>query len=660
MTSKLGYRVLVIAVLGTCALAQDHRQPTAVASISNVSADNSPRLTSLRQSFEPGERRLVADNQPSHYYWKSASVGDSAQLLTLFCRACTIVEGIEQDTPLISVLRDTLGDQTTENDRVTYVWLLTYTRPRVRQRILSAIPFFYWRLGNGSGPVSAHNIPPFMDLSAPENPMMAGIERNLVQWTAFNPLSTSARASTLQYNGNSLDNTRLHLEEAISYLRAAPVSNDATALTQAQLDTVVARLELRKTLLGGLASESQATRVGMQSDFERERIRSRNLELLRQWAEKTGLIFGSLNLAGNQNHYAILWFSQKDSAPRGASLLNPVWKLLGIHNPWNDEGLKNWAGPAYERGFVENGSEKPIPLAVYSLDYPKQPLMLIDFRHKLSRRRREIGQRSVDELIGGVLGLSHFTSWYFYVAFDLHRFVVGRRGAALDKASRLDCYSDFRMELALDRSIDPALEEDMEKRIRWLAVNPLEVAPQREIQNAFARYNLLEQEAEDGRLMARVDHERRFELSSFGEDEKAKLAKSMLHVATLGLYKQAARSDIFTLDPERRVTYQLSFLDPLVEAETPPEIAYDSQRIKASVRELSSLMPAISSSAVRSHAEATLARLKNLSKDSELRGECNTALALMKQTDAFINVRPAGVAAFSSSTGDAFSSGGSK
>jgi hypothetical protein len=600
------------------------------------------------------------DNQPSPYFWKSAAVGASAQLLTLFCRACTIVERIEQDTPVISVLRDTLGDQTTENDRVTYVWLLTYTRPRVRQRILSAIPFFYWRLGKGSESLSAHDIAPFMDLSAPENPMMARIERNLVQWTAFDPLSTSARASTLQYNGNSLDNTRLHLEEAISYLREAPVSNDATALTQAQLDTVVARLELRKTLLGGLASENQAKRVGEQSDFEQERIRSRNLELLRQWAEKTGLIFEPLNLAGNQDHYAILWFSQKDSAPRGGSSLNSVWKLLGIQNPWNDEGLKNWAGPVDERRFDEIGSEKPIPLAVYSLDYPKQPLMLIDFRHRLSRRRREVGQRSVDELIAGVLGLSHFTSWYFYVAFDLHRFVVGRRGAALDEASRLDCYSDFRMQLALDRGIDPALKEDLEKRIRWLAVNPLEVAPQREIQNAFARYNLLEQEAEDGRLMARVDHERRFELSSFAEGEKAKLAKSMLHVATLGLYKQAARNDIFTLDRERRVTYRLSFLDPLVEAETPPEIAYDSQRIKASVRELSSLMPAISSSTVRSHAEATLARLKNLSKDNELQAECTTALTLMKQTGAFLSISPARVTASSRSTVNAFSSGGSK
>jgi hypothetical protein len=661
MTSKLGYRALVIAVLGACALAQDQGQPRTVAGVTGMPADNVPSTTSRRQKLESRDRSPVATNPSSPYYWKTAPVGESAQLLTLFCGTCDVLEGIEQDVPLVSVVRDTLGDQTSENDRVTYVWLLTYARPRVRQRILSAIPFFYWRLGKGSESLSAHEIAPFMDLSAPENPMMARVEQNLMQWTAFDPMTTSVRASTLEYNGNSLDNTRQHLEEAISYLRQAPVSDNDTALTQAQLDTVVARLELRKTLLGGLASENQATRVGMQSDFERERIRSRNLELLRQWAEKAGLIFEPLNLTGNKDHYAILGFSQKDSVPRGGSSLNSIWKLLGIRNPTDDGRSKTWAGLVHERSLDENGSQEFVPLAVYSLDYPKQPLMLIDFRHKLSGRRREVGQRSVDELMAGVLGISHFTSWYLYVAFDLHRFVVGRRGTALDEASRLDCYSDFRMQLALDRSIDPAFKEDMGKRIRWLAVNPLEAAPQREIQNAFVRYNLLELEAKDGRLMARIDHERRFELSSFGEGEKTKLAKSMLHVATLGLYRdQAERNDIFTLDRERRVTYQLSLLDPLVQSETPPEIAYDSQRIKASVRELSSLMPAISSSAVRSHAEATLARLKNLSKDNELQAECTTALVLMKQTDAFTTVRRAGVAAFSNSTVGAFSSGGSK
>jgi hypothetical protein len=244
---------------------------------------------------------------------------------------------------------------------------------------------------------------------------------------------------------------------------------------------------------------------------------------------------------------------------------------------------------------------------------------------------------------------------------NLRRFVVGRRGAALDEASRLDCYSDFRVNLALDRTIDPSLKKDMETRIRWLAVNPLEAAPQREIQNAIARYKLLEKEADDGDLMARVAQEHRFELSSFGESEKTKLTKSMLHVATLGFYKQQAKSnDIFILDHERRVTYQLNFLDSLIQAQTPPEISYDSERIKSSVRELSSLIPSIVAPAVRLHAEATVEHLKNLSKDEELKAECTSALALMKQTDAFIRIRPAGLTASSTNAPDSSLNGGTE
>jgi hypothetical protein len=659
MTNRVVNTVFALALLGACALSQDQGQSRTLARVSDVPTDNAPSTTSQRQGFEPGDRTPVAINQSSSYSWKTTPVGDSAQLLTLVCRACAVSNDTEEDVPLVSVLRDTLGDQSGENDRVTYVWLLTCAHPRMEQRILSAIPFFYWRISKGSKSVSKHDTEPFMDLSAPENPMMLQVSQNLLQWTAFDPTMTPVRASTHAYGTNRQEDERLHIEEAISYLSRAPVSDDSTALTQVQLDTVIGKLKLREILLGGLGTDNQAARVGLQSTFEQERIRGRNRELLRQWAEKTGLIFEPLNLNGNQAHYAILWFPQSESDEPENLSLQSIWKLLAIRNPWTDERLKNWRGPVYERVFDQNSSVSVIPLAVYSLDYPKQPLILMDFRHKLSRRRREVTQRSVNELITGVLGISHFADWYFYIAFDLHRFIVERRGAALDEASRLDCYSDFRVNLALDRTIDSSLKKDLETRIRWLAVNPLEAAPQREIQNALARYKLLEKEADDGDLMARVHQEHRFELSSFGESEKTKLAKSTLHVATLGFYKQQAKSDdLFMLDHERRVAYQLIFLDSLIQAQTPPEISYDSERIKSSVRELSSLMPSIAAPAVRSHAEATVEHLKNLSQDDDLRTDCTTALALMKQTDAFIRIRPTGVAAFPSSAADALPSGG--
>ena len=58
-----------------------------------------------------------------------------------------------------------------------------------------------------------------MDLSAPENRMMLQVSRNLLQWTAFDPMTTPVRASTHAYGTNRQEDDRLHIEEAISYLR---------------------------------------------------------------------------------------------------------------------------------------------------------------------------------------------------------------------------------------------------------------------------------------------------------------------------------------------------------------------------------------------------------------------------------------------------------
>jgi len=68
--------------------------------------------------------------------------------------------GNEGDVPLVSVLRDTLGDRANENDRVTYVWLLTYAHRSLGQGFLSAIPFFYWRVGQGAGSLLSLNPDP--------------------------------------------------------------------------------------------------------------------------------------------------------------------------------------------------------------------------------------------------------------------------------------------------------------------------------------------------------------------------------------------------------------------------------------------------------------------------------------------------------------------
>ena len=107
---------------------------------------------------------LQAAYQQFRYYWLAAPAGKTAELLALFCRVCSLEASGSQDLPLVSVLRDTLGDSDPKNDRVFYVWFLTSSRPSFGQRLLSAVPFSCWRVGAGSQNV---NVTPRIDLSAP-------------------------------------------------------------------------------------------------------------------------------------------------------------------------------------------------------------------------------------------------------------------------------------------------------------------------------------------------------------------------------------------------------------------------------------------------------------------------------------------------------------
>ncbi len=598
---------------------------------------------------------LGESSHPS-YYWRTTGVGRTAQLLTLFCHSCQSQMSGQDDQPLVSVLRDTLGDGNPENDRVTDVWLLTYSQLNLTQRLLSAVPFFYWRVGSGPKSVSPRDTAPLFDLTAPQHPVMSEAGRDILQWTMFDPMITPVRATSRAYRTNQIDHERLHLEEAISYLRDAPVSNDDLALTRSQLDLVIARLELRKRLVGGLVTARRAERIGQQSLFEEERIRSRNWELLRQCAERTGLLFEPVDLAGTTGEYAIVWFPLHTSPPAAGNSLAPVWKLLNVRDPWSDPRLKDWKGPVYTRALDENGALSAgnqtgatpmqlIPLGVYSLNYPKVPLLLVDFRDKLHVRWHEMTQRSINEVTAGVIGISHFTNWYYYVAADLYDFVANRHGGAMNQAARLDSYSQFRVALALDHELDPELRREMQRRVDSLAVNPMEASPARELQAARERYAfLVSQATDDGKVEARLEKQRRYELAYFSESNAARVTRDILHDASLGLYTHRAKKDasnLAALDACRRVEYQLHFLDALVQANTPPEVAYDSSHIEASVTELSTLMPEISSPQVRAHVAATIEGLKSLSKDERLQASCTLALDKVRSSGAILRAAQA-------------------
>ncbi len=596
-------------------------------------ADVSQGFTAVHmQSFAP------------KYYWTTTPVDGGAQLLTLFGRFGNSANssGGQDDVPLVAVLRDRLVDGTSGTDCLRYVWLLTYQSPRFDQRLLSAMPFFFWRLN--AGPAQPSNKPPkpLVDLSQPLPQVWKSIGRNLVQWTAFDPVGMPLRATTRTYEANGTDNERLHIDEALTFLREAPVQDNGEGLSQSELDIVTARLNLMENMLGGLVIEKQLERVVRQRDEQRMEAMGRNWELLRTSAERAGLLFEPLPLNNNAEEHAVLWFPVNTTFSTPGVSLDETWKLLHISDPWRDAKLKTWEGYQTTRWLNTNGQLLPegivgarqvtlIPLAVYSLTYRGAPLLMVNFRNGMGPKYKEIFQRASEEIVSGVLGLSHFGNWYYFAGNTAYQFVRARHGSAEDQAQRLDSYSEFRVALALNTTLDPTFRQELQKRVRVVSINPLETSADAEVTLARSHFNALQKtaEAEQG-LPAKLDRDRRQEIASFGQGYRAQISSNALHYLSLGTYTQRApanEENAAILVKNRQIESLTSYLEQVADAGPRPEVTYPLPRIENSISELAQLAQAGTPSRVRRRATLVISRIQANVTDANILADCHKALA---------------------------------
>ena len=115
-------------------------------------------------------------SQPTpSYRVEREPVADGAELITVFGRLHDPASGSQDlDVPLLTVLRDSLGDGDPSNDRLRYVWILTSTRPTPWQRAASALSFGFFRAGSRR---HANRVPsPALDLASPSR----GVYGNLL------------------------------------------------------------------------------------------------------------------------------------------------------------------------------------------------------------------------------------------------------------------------------------------------------------------------------------------------------------------------------------------------------------------------------------------------------------------------------------------------
>jgi hypothetical protein len=159
------------------------------------------------------------------------------------------------DLPLVSILVDTLGDSDPTNDTLRNVWVLTYARPSLLQRIVAGLPFLYIRPGQPQ-PRDGAAPSPVLDMSAGGSGKTAfKLLRALAQSQFLDSAGLPIRASTRSYWVNSTDFRNQHVWSALPVLAAADESSTAGALSRDEMERVQARLLLSTHLFGDMVSD---------------------------------------------------------------------------------------------------------------------------------------------------------------------------------------------------------------------------------------------------------------------------------------------------------------------------------------------------------------------------------------------------------------------
>ena len=565
-------------------------------------------------------------------------VPGGAELITVFARLSGLdpsEASTEKDNfvPLVSILRDTLGDNTPENNRLRYVWPLTYTRPTTKQRLAAAIPFFYTRVGNKEKLTKTP--PPALDLASPESEVWDKIFWTALQSILLDPYGTPIKASTSSYRRNTSDYRRSHIIRALSVLALYQAVKGESAFTPAEITTIQARLFLSEKTFGGLVDDSNLQSYYVKKTTQTRDERGHNWELLRQKAEAESLYFEPLTMPDGSATHALLWVAKRDVLSKQGARYSG--RFLNIANPWTDKRLLNWKGFVETRYFDSENqpvdSQTPgaeavemIPLGLYGLDNPKIPMLLVDFRDSYNPKKREMSRRVLNDVTRNVLSLSKFGNLPFFLGRTVFDFVTGRRGMDFNQPSRLATYSQLKLLLSLNTSMEPELRSQVSGQLEKISLNPFENDLGAEAKIATQQYDALLAYARDPNGLAeKMERDRRAEMLPLEHGGKAQLAFRVLNVLSFGKYvhREELKDDMEDrLDIARRLHYHTNFLQQIAKSTAEVDITWNLEDVKRSLHFI-----AEHGSEAGPTTAAVTARVFARTKDIETRRACLDSLS---------------------------------
>lgn len=571
-------------------------------------------------------------------------VAGGAEIVTIFANRSNFrsqSDAASSEIPLVSILRDTLGDERPENDRLRYVWMLTYTRPSFWQKAAAFLPFLYIRTTN-KNVTNGQSPPPIADMNGTHNGMW-----NRVLWMVFkrilnDEIGFGTKASAIQFRQNATDYKRSSIAEAQAILSLYESVEGEKVWSDAELKDIQAKLWLTKKTFGGMMqSENLGRFYDKQHETTRD-IRGHNWELLRQYSEAQGLYFEPLEMPDGSATHGIVWAASEEIAANQGHKFDS--RFLNIRNPWTDPKLANWKGYSQVRWFDDNNrpvepnttntrSRTMIPLALYGLDFPKIPTILVDFRDNGNAKRREISKRILNDLLSNVLSISKFSSVPYFLGRVGYDFATGRRGMDVNQDSRLRSYAQLKMLLALDDGLNKDFRNEIAHRLEKVSVNPLQNDLEAEVEIARTQYkNLIEYAKRPDGLPARLERDRSEEMVRLAHSGKQRTMFSLGHALTLGLYTHREKPTpelVAQMDTRRQLEFHERVLQEIAYKSANPDVDSDIAALKRALMFISE-----NGSAAKEKTTRSLAKIFAITKDENTRTLCLAGLYRIDNSSA--------------------------
>ena len=519
--------------------------------------------------------------------------------------------------------------------------MLTYTKASFTQKISAYVPFLYTRSTNrkkfGTAPP-----PPLIDVQVSDKAVW-----NKVFWMLFKKLvlgefGVGVKASTLQYRQNAADYHRSAVAGALAVLSLYQEVEGEKLLSDSELRDIQARLSLTDKTFGWHMQSENLGRVYEKELANIRDFRGHNWELLRQYAEAQGLYFEPMEMTDGSSRHALLWAAASDIELNKGRKFDS--RFLNIKNPWTDPKLNNWKGYSQVRWFdAEDRVVEPntpnatprtmIPLALYGLDHPKIPVLLVDFRDNGNPKMREMSRRVLNDVTSNILSLSRFSGLPYLFGRFIYEFATERWGMDLNQASRLRSYSQLKLLLSLDASMDPEFRNDIALRLESATLNPLQNDSDVEVKLAKSQYdNLLAYARRPDGLPAKILEDRREEMTRMKHGRKGRALFAMANVLSFGLYTHREKYTpelLAQMDIRRQLDYHERFLREVAFASARPEIDSDMTALKRSLTFIAENGAAAGEKTTRS-----LSKLFAVTLDDEMRTLCLSGLYRINNSSA--------------------------